>query len=215
MHLRLCFFALLLAAACRGEIIDRIAVTVGSRVVTTNDITREIRLSAFINQTKPDFSPQARKQTAGRLVERALIRTEAELLRYPAPDPSETEPSLASLKRERYTNDAAYRKALADYGIGEEELRAYLLEQLTVMSFVDYRFGPAVQLQEDDLRTYYKDRFVPEWQNKNRGSAPEFDEVRDQISDALRGERVNRLLDEWLKDAKSRTRIEYKPEAFQ
>ena len=56
---------------------------------------------------------------------------------------------------------------------------------------------------------------MPQWRNRSQGPAPAFVEVRDQVADALRAERVNRLLDEWLKEAKGRARIVYKPEAFQ
>jgi hypothetical protein len=206
---------LLLAAAGRAEIIDRIAVTVGNRVIAASDVALEIRLSAFIDQAKPDFSPESKRRTADRLVERALIQEEAELSRYPSPDASEAEPALASLKKEQFSGDAAYHEALSSYGITEEELKGYLLEQTAVLNFIDIRFGPSFQFLEDDLRAYYSERFVPQWKNRSREPAPAFDEVRDQVADALRADRANRLMDEWLKEAKGRARIVYKPEAFQ
>ena len=46
---RLLLLALTLTALSRAEIIDRVAATAGDRVITTSDILRESRLSAFLN----------------------------------------------------------------------------------------------------------------------------------------------------------------------
>jgi hypothetical protein len=108
MRGRMLVLVLLLAAAGRAEIIDRIAVTVGKRVIAASDVALEIRLSAFMNQAQPDFSPEYKRKTAARLVERALIQEEAELSRYPPPEASEAAPALAALKQEQFSGDAAY-----------------------------------------------------------------------------------------------------------
>ena len=93
---------ILLAVVGRAEVIDRIAITVGSRAITESDILREIRLAAFFNQAEADFSPQAKQQAAGRLVERALIEIEMEAGQYEFPDASEVAPALAALKKDRF-----------------------------------------------------------------------------------------------------------------
>jgi len=45
--------------------------------------------------------------------------------------------------------------------------------------------------------------------------AAAFEEVRREIEEKLRAERVDLLVDVWLKEAKDRIRIEFKEEAFQ
>ena len=69
----------------RAEIIDRIAVSVGNQAITISDLDREIRVTAFLNRTPPDFSPAARRATADRMVEQRLILRELENSRYPSP----------------------------------------------------------------------------------------------------------------------------------
>ena len=44
------------------DTIDRIAVSVGNSVITTSDIERQIRVSAFLSGTKPDLSPASQTQ---------------------------------------------------------------------------------------------------------------------------------------------------------
>jgi len=64
--------------AATGEIIDRIAISVGKHVITTSNLDREIRVNAFLNESPPDFSPAGKRATAGRMVEQALVRDELE-----------------------------------------------------------------------------------------------------------------------------------------
>ena len=43
------------AALAQAVIIDRVAVSVGNRVITESDIVREIRVTAFLNGAEPDL----------------------------------------------------------------------------------------------------------------------------------------------------------------
>ena len=204
-----------LATASAAEVIDRVAVTVAKRVITQSDITTEIRLSAFLNQSEPDLGTASRKQTAQRLVERALFEAEMEIGSYTAPQMKEIEPELAALKKGHYPNEQSYRAALAKYRISEESLRRYLLQQLAVLRFIDARFGPGVQILETDIRDYYTGRFVKQWENTSKKPVPPLEEVSATIEESLRAEQVDRLVEQWLEETRNRTRIEYKPEAFQ
>jgi hypothetical protein len=212
---RMCLLLLLSMALCRAEIIDRVAVTVGKREVAQSDILREIRLSAFFNQAEPDFTPPARRKAAERLVERALMENEMEIGRYPAPQSTEIEAAFSTMKKDRFPTEESYRSAVAKYGISEEDVKLYLLLQAAVLRFIDARFGPGVQIAESEMRGYYASRFVPGWQDRDGKPAPAFEEVRREIEQNLRAERADRLVDDWLKEAKARIRIEFKEEAFQ
>ena len=215
MRRRMCLLLLLSMALCRAEIIDRVAVTAGKREVTQSDILREIRLSAFFDQADPDFSPPARRKAAERLVERALMENEMDIGRYPAPQSSEIEAAFSTMKKDRFPTEESYRGALVRYGLRTDDVRLFLLLQAAVLRFIDARFGPAVQILEAEMSDYYKSRFVPQWKSGAGKPAPAFEEIRREIEEDLRAERVDRLIDEWLKEAKDRIRIEFKEEAFQ
>ena len=215
MGTRLLVLLLTLGAWCRAEIIDRVAATVGARAITQSDVLEEIRLSAFLNRTKPDFGLASRRAAAERLVERALAEIEMEIGQYPAPDDSEVTAQLATVRKQYSPSQDAWIKALAGYGIREETLRLHLLRQVALLRFIDARFGPGAQVLEEDLSAYYQGRFTKEWENKTKEPRPAFDEVRAGIEEVVRAQRVDTLLDQWLKEARGRTRIEFKPEAFQ
>lgn len=215
MFARLVILAGLLVATSRAEIIDRIAVTVDNQVITTSEITLEIRLTAFLNGDQLDFSPAARRNAANRLIEQKLIRREMEVGRYSAPSGGNVEPMLKEVQEQRFPGSGEYSRALAQYGITEEELKTYLLWQLTLLRFLDIRFRPGVEVTDAQIQSYF-DKNRAEFEARAGGSRnTTLDDVRDQIRRMLTEEGVDRQMDEWLAEARKRSRIEFHEEAFQ
>ncbi|MCL6508289.1 MAG: hypothetical protein K6T59_14830 [Bryobacteraceae bacterium] len=205
----------LLAACAQPEVIDRIAVIVGRDVITESALLRAIRVTAFLNGEEPDFTPASRRLTAERLVDQTLIRREMETARYAFPEASEVAALAAEIRKERFKTAEEFRRALERYRITEEDLRDALARQLATLRFIELRFRPAVVVPEAELRRYYETRVLPQWQNKSGSKPPPFEEVQAEIEQLLAGEQADRLLEEWLKQARSRTRIEYKAKAFE
>jgi hypothetical protein len=203
--------ALQLASA---EIIDRIAVSVASSVITTSEVDRAIRVTAFQNRVDLDFRPANQRETAERLVDQKLIRREMELSRYPQPAPSEASPLLAQV-RSRYQSDAEFQKGLKDYGVTEQELRDALVWELTLLRFIEVRFRPAIQVSNQELENYFEKVVKPAAQAAQSGQEVSLDDYRSRIEEKLAGERADQELDRWLKEARKRADIEVHLEAFQ
>ncbi len=213
-HIVVC---LLLAAAgpARPEIIDRIAVSVDDQLITQSDLMREIRITAFINGEKPDFSAENKRKTAQRLIEQLLLRRDMELTRFPAPPESEVDRMMRVVRQSRFRNEAHYRAELAAYGITEQELREQLRRQAAVLRYIEFRFRPEVQLTEAEIRNYYENRILPELRKRGVSPQPSYDEARSQAEDALAAQRADELVDKWLVEARNRVRIRYREEVFQ
>lgn len=205
----------ILAFAAPAEVIDRIAVVVGRDVITENALIRELRVTAFLNGEPPDVSPASRRRAAERLVDQILIRREMETARYPLPADSEIAAVLDGLRKERFAKPEEFRGALAQYRITEEDVRAALSRQLATLRFIALRFRPAVQVPEAEIRRYYETRLVPQWHNKSGTQPPPLEEIRADIEEVLAGEQADRLLEEWLEQARKQTRIEFKAKAFE
>jgi hypothetical protein len=195
-------------------VIDRIAVSVGNRVITTSQIDRAIRVSALLNGVKADESPEARRKEADRLVEQTLVRRELELSRYPTPPPSEVEPEFAEI-RKHYGGDAGLRDALARYGVTESDVRDQLLWQAAFLRFIDVRFRPGVQVSDEDIRDYFEKTVKPLALKSEPGKPVLLEDYRDKIEEALAGQRVNAELEQWLRAARRRTDVTFREEAFQ
>lgn len=186
--------ALLTIAPARAVILDRIAIVVNSRVIKDSDIDRDIRITDFLNGQPLSFDADARKKSAHRLTDQALIRREVELGSYPQAKPGQVDTFLDKIKKQRFGSEAAYEAALRVYGITDKTLRAELQWQLTVLNFIDERFRPAVLVSDDEIKKY---------------AATHPNMSRDQIEELLTGQKVNTEFDTWLSGAEKRAKLDY------
>jgi hypothetical protein len=139
--------ALLAAAgAGRAEIIDRVAVVIGERVITESEMLLQMRVAAFLDAEPVKLDAAGKRQAAERLIAQTLIRREMELSRAPTPNLPEADAVLATVRKQpRLAGEEKFAAELARYQIGEEDLRQQLLWQLTLLRFVEYRFRSAVE----------------------------------------------------------------------
>jgi parvulin-like peptidyl-prolyl isomerase len=189
-----------------AEIIDRIAVAVDKNVITESEVFRQIRITAFLNNEQPDFSPANKRATADRLVEQLLIRRELESTGYSSPaSPSDSYEELLK----RYKSQDEYRQALEKYGIQDADVRKALEWQVTLLEFVDLRFRPGVQIAPSEIKEYYDVQST-----LNPGKLPAFEQAKDDIEKILMSQRVDNALDRWLGQARTQSRIRYMQEVF-
>jgi len=201
------FLFLLLLLPAHADIIDRIAASVGSRVIAVSDLEREIRVTAFLNGVPPDFSSAARHQTAQRMIEQKLIQRELETSRYPVPDPSEIDPILTDFRTENFKDAEEYRNALKERGITEQDIRDELLWQRTLLRFIEVRFRPAVQVTDQEIQDYFDQVVAPAARTAHPGEPVALEDYRSEIEETLSGQRVDREVDAWLREARKRTEI--------
>jgi hypothetical protein len=205
--LRFLLLVLTLALPAFSDIIDRIAVSVGTRVIAVSDLDREIRVTAFLDGVPPDFTPAAKRTTVERMIEQKLILRELETSRYPMPDASEVEPILADFREQHFQTDDEYHRALADRGITEQDVKDELLWQRTLLRFIEVRFRPAVQVSDQEIQDYFDQVVTPAARAAHPGQPVVLEDYRNQIEGKLSGQRVDKEVDTWLKEARKRNEI--------
>jgi len=201
------------AALLPAEIIDRIAVTVDNQVITTSEIGEALRVAAFLNGERPDLGPAARRRMADRLIEQILVRREMELTRYPEPSSAEIAEALNQVRR-RFAGEAPFQQELAGYKLAQRQVEDALRRQITLLRYIDLRFRPEVQVQENEVMQYYETVFLPEIRKKGVTPEPSFEDVQDECEEALTTGLVDKRVDAWLAEARGRARIEYDEDAF-
>ena len=212
--MRAAVLILALTGVTRAEIIDRVAVSIGgSNIVSESEILKQIRLTAFLNAEKPDYTAENKRRAADMLVEQALIRREMSAAGT-LQEKSGVSPEVMAVLKQRYPEDASYRRALAEYKLSEEDVQRHLEWQTRLLRFIDVRFRPGVQIPETEMREYYENVFLPDWRSRNTGTPPGFEDARAQIESELLGVRANAALDRWLGQTRTQTRIVYRPEVF-
>jgi hypothetical protein len=188
------FWILFLGGAATAAVVDRVAVTVGNTVFTQSEVEDELRLSEFENGQPLDLAPAKRREAAERLVDQQLIRNEMEASVFTPPAPNTADALLNKFRQEHYPSAARFRAALERYGITQEQLKHYLLWELTVVQFINRRFRPlptVAATPQDGAEASSADRAAPP------------------------GGSVNRQLDAFLKEARNDTKVVFKKEAFQ
>lgn len=205
---------LALAAAGHADIIDRVAVSVGNRVITASDLDLQIRVAAFQDGAKPDLSPTARRAAAERMVEQKLIEMELVNSRYPVPSASELTPAIEQFKKEHFPDEAAYQKALAQYGITEEDFKDLLLWQRTLLLFIQMRFEAGAQVTDQEVQDYFDQKVKPAAEAAHPGAPVNLEDYRREIEQTLTGQRSDAQMNSWLKEARRRVEIVYHDEVF-
>jgi hypothetical protein len=202
----------LVLAATAGEIIDRVAVSVGDQVITMSAIRRHLRMEAWDQGKEPDFSFAARRRAAERLTDLVLVRRELELSRYILPPMAEVDAQIAKSVMPRYANEKELEASLARHGFTLEDLRQEILFRIAVVRFVEFRFRPGVQVGESEAEEFYKTEYPKLLKN---GEAPaSLDDARDTIREILTQRKTDQALDNWLQQTRQQTRIHYFEEAF-
>jgi hypothetical protein len=210
----LCLLLMMAGASSAVVVLDRMAAIVGKHVVKTSDIDWDLRVTAFLNREPLDFSPQAKRKAAERLIDQEIIRQEIVTGNYRRPADSDAVALAAQLKRDRFAgSDQRMRVELQRYGITEDQLRTQLLWQLTVLRFIDERFRPAVIVTDEEVRAYF-DQHLAELRRQYPEDSS-FETLAPKLRTLLEGQRINENFNQWLEQARKRTRIEYKQEAFQ
>ena len=202
-----------MAASGNAVVLDRIAVIVGKRVIKTSDIDVDLRLTAFLNREPVRGDSDNKRRSAERLIDQEIIRQEIISGGFRRPAESHAAALESQLTRDRFGGaEARLRAELTRYGLSASDLREQLLWQLTVLSFIDQRFQAGAVVADEDVRSYY-DQHLAELRRQNpQGSS--YESLAPQIRKVLEGERVNQNFNQWLGQARSRYRIEYKQEAL-
>ena len=209
---RTAVFVLLVTAAALAVTIDRVAIVVGRNwIVKDSDIERDVRATEFLNGQPLDLGKAARKESANRLIDQLFIRHEILIGDYPEATSEEADQQIGRLKKQRYKTEAAFQTALKRYGMSELEMRTQFQLQLTVLRFIDVRFKPAVLVTDAEIEKYYRDHAAA-LRQQNPGKT--LDDLREQIRDAIAGERVNQQFFAWLDDQRKSRKIEFREESL-
>jgi hypothetical protein len=205
---------LLASSLPAGEVLDRVAISVGFEVITEHEIQQQIRLTAFINRENPVLTPANMRETGKRMVQTTMMLQDMRQNGYPEPGPEQVE-ALYQSAVSGYADEASLQRALAQRRIGSEELRAYCKNQAAVLRYIELRFRPNLTIPESNLLEYYYNTYVPQFLAQGGTNLPAFEQVRPAIENRLLQQTTDEMLDRWLQDVTDRMRIEYKEDVFQ
>lgn len=199
---------LLPAGALRAEILDKVVAVVGKNVITASEVAQQLRLESFINQRPVDHSAQASSLALQRLIDQSLIAQEMLVTSFLGVSDSQIEQELAASHQQEFPNGMSFAAALEAYNLSEEDLRDFLRRQLNVLRFIDFRFRTGMEVTEDEVNIYYENSYMPQVRLVEASIPEPLTEVRGQIREVVAQQKVDALLDDWLKRIRATSRLD-------
>ena len=214
MMLRIILLLGLASALESATVVDRMAVIVDKHVIKSSDIYRDLGVTEFLNRQQPDFSADARHKAADRLIEQSIIRDEIASGGYRWASSADADALLNQIRKDRFGDSSAQlQAALSGYGLTEDELRAQLLWQLTVLRFIDQRFRNGVLVTDEDIHAYYDQHLADLKREYPQDSS--YKTTEPKIRASLEGERINQNFVESIEGARKRVQVRYLQGAFE
>jgi hypothetical protein len=203
----LCFLLLdFLVGRVYGVEIDRLIAAVNGTVIAEGDLELARSLNAI---TSSSGSPQSdtRSGEINRLIDQELMRQELKSFSGVREDEARVQARLKSL-RDTYAEKGGIPAVLQRLGLQESELIAYLRLQSAILNFVNFRFRPFVSVSDEEIKTYYEGRLAAQLK-KSGLELPALQQIAGKIEEILREEKINAMLDQWIREIRSNSRIEY------
>ncbi len=188
-------------AARAQEVIDRIVARVENDVILLSDLRQLAEYQIFV-----DGKAESDEQILERLIDQWIVRTEAAAARFPQPSEQDVQRSLARLKRS-FSSPEAFEERQKQSGLSDEEILRQLKSQLYLSNYLDSRFRASIQIDDNAIAEFYKDRVVPRAESRGQ-TPPTLEAAHDFIQEALVQRAINEQADKWLKESRSRVRVE-------
>lgn len=188
--------------AAGQELIERTLALVGGQPITLSDVRAA---TAFGLVAADRATPDVPLVTAV-LVDRELMLREVQ--RYAPPPPSEAAvDARLDEVRQRYSDPAAFDRALELHGLTEVRLRAWLRDDLRTVAYLAQRFASASTPTDADIAAAYA-RSRAAFDTAGLRLEQATPQLRERLVVARRAE----LISDWLSDLRRRTDVVILPQ---
>jgi len=183
------------------QTVDRIVAVVEPDIILMSDVQELARYQLFV-----EGKSETDAQILDRLIDQWIVRNEAKAVLFPQPSDSEVQRSLERLKRS-FSSPEEFEERKKQSGLTDQDIDRMLRAQLYLSNYLDSRFRASIQIDEKDIDQFYKERIVP--RAESRGQAPPtLEAAQPFIREALVQRAINEQADRWLKESRTRVRVE-------
>ena len=182
------------------KVVDRIVARVEEEVILQSDVEQLARYQVLV-----DGKAEGDTAILNRLIDQWIVRKEAEASRFPAASDADVERGMQLLLR-AFAKREDFEAQREKSGLSEAEVRQIVTAQAYLSNYLDSRFRPTVQVDEQAIKDFYEQAVIP--RAKARGQEPpSFETARDVIQEALIQRGINEQADKWLKESRDRLSI--------
>jgi hypothetical protein len=185
-----CCVFLLFSCFSRAEVIDRIVAVVDAHVISLSDLRQEREIRARLGEKSVDDNIALARE----LIDNYLI--ERQSADFPGVDAAP----------EEITSEL--QNSVAREGEASQAVRAAVGLRIRMRKYFDLRFRQFIRPNDDDVRKYYNDVFVPAARAKQLSPIPPLNEVADAVRNNVIQEQLSHEIDVWLEAIRGRSNIE-------
>lgn len=183
------------------EVVDRIVARVENDIILMSQVKDLQRYQELV-----DGKSENEAEILNRLIDQWVVRSEAELARFPEPNDGEIDRGVRRVVAS-FASPEEYEERKKQCGLSDSQVRRMVAGQLYLTNYLDSRFRPSVQLDAKAVDDFYQNAVVPT--AKARGQEPPTLEAsRDVIQEALIQKDINDQADRWLKESRARLHVE-------
>jgi hypothetical protein len=187
-------------------VLDHVVAVINGSVILESDVQEEMRYGVLqpfsVNPARN--TPQRALQ---RLIDRALIEQQMQMTQFATPPtPEEVVERLKELRalipacaQYHCDTEAGWQAFLKAHGLTEIEVEKHWTERMTILSFIQSRFGAGVRITPQEIADYFHKTLEPQLHGQK---SPALAAVSSRIQEILLQQRVSSLLLEWLQSLK-------------
>lgn len=188
-------------AASRARTVDGVAARIEDDVLTESEV-RE--LAAF--QILVDGQAKPRADLIRELADQWIIHSEATATKFPRPSAETLDHAYVDLAKQ-FPSPGEFKQRCRSVGLTEAAVRRMLEQQVYLSRFIEYRFRPAAQVDDQQIAAYYHDEFAPQLQKRGE-PLPPLEEVGETIHEVLVQRVISERANQWLDDARTHLKID-------
>lgn len=183
------------------EVIDRIVARVENDVILLSDIKDLQQYQELV-----EGKSESENAILDRLIDQWIVRSEAELSRFPQPKEAEIDRGVARVASS-FASQEEYEARKKQCGLSDSQVRKMVAGQLYLTNYLDSRFRPSAQVDQNAIVEFYDNAVVP--RAKARGQEPPtLDAAREVIQEALIEKDISDQADRWLKESRLRLHVQ-------
>jgi hypothetical protein len=183
------------------EVVDRIVARVETDIILLSDVRVLEEYQELVNGKS-----ESESAIVDRLIDQWIVRSEAELSRFPQPRTEEIDREVSRVAKS-FASVEEYEARKKQSGLNDSEVRKIVTAQLYLDTYLDSRFRPSAQIDEKAIEDFYQNAVVP--RAKARGQEPpSLDASRDTIQDVLVQSDIDEQAARWLKESRDRLHVQ-------
>lgn len=195
-------------------VLDRVVAVVNKHPILASDVDDEIRLS-ILDDNQVGQAPLTRERALQQLISRALIEQQIRQGDAEAAEPkqkevdarvSELRRELPACVRQDCATEAGWNQFLAEHGLTDRRVEAYIRYRMEILSFIEQRFRSGIRISESEIEAYYNGTLLPQYVAGE--PVPPLKEIAPRIEEILLEQQVNVLFDQWLENLRKQGDVE-------